>query len=351
MKWGEATLTIVEKADGTLKVRFPATIEQTDPVVQSAALTAEYGIPAQVVTLAAAWRLDTTPSATVLVPEASSMTAVDGGSDNKFYLGKTVTVAGMNLMAVEGIELRYNDGEDRKIAATLLEGTTDGELKFVVPEEVTFDTASEVDVVALYNGGDVADFGKATVYPFYFFPNITIGAQDLSNRDKAFFVPDLGRVITSDEWKTLDTKASTNVMSAKNVVDKSVVTEEEYYAVKPYFMSTFTGNVLTLQSPAGSNGQLKNIKDSDGKNITADRRPRGMERRSASTATFRPALRRQRKKSWRTLKPGRLPRWRRFLISPRPRHRNMPHRRPRPSTRGRSLSWSIRLIHLERVPA
>ena len=268
VKWGEAALTIVEKADGTLKVRFPATIEQTDPVVQSAALTAEYGTPAQVVTLAAAWRLDTTPSATVLVPEASSMTAGDGGSDNKFYLNKTVTVAGMNLMAVEGIELRYNDGEDRKIAATLLEGTTDGELKFVVPEEVTFDTASEVDVVALYNGGDVADFGKATVYPFYFFPNITIGAQDLSNRDKAFFVPDLGRVITSDEWKTLDTKASTNVMSAKNVVDKSVVTEEEYYAVKPYFMSTFTGNVLTLQSPAGSNGQLKNIKDSDGKNIT-----------------------------------------------------------------------------------
>ncbi len=268
VKWGEAALTIVEKADGTLKVRFPATIEQTDPVVQSAALTAEYGTPAQVVTLAAAWRLDTTPSATVLVPEASSMTAVDGGSDNKFYLDKTVTVAGMNLMAVEGIELRYNDGEDRKIAATLLEGTTDGELKFVVPEEVTFDTASEVDVVALYNGGDVADFGKATVYPFYFFPNITIGAQDLSNRDKAFFVPDLGRVITSDEWKTLDTKASTNVMSAKNVVDKSVVTEEEYYAVKPYFMSTFTGDVLTLQSPAGSNGQLKNIKDSDGKNIT-----------------------------------------------------------------------------------
>lgn len=269
VKWGEAALTIVEKADGTLKVRFPATIEQTDPVVQSAALTAEYGTPAQVVTLAAAWRLDTTPSATVLVPEASSMTAVDGGSDNKFYLDKTVTVAGMNLMAVEGIELRYNDGEDRKIAATLLEGTTDGELKFVVPEEVTFDTASEVDVVALYNGGDVADFGKATVYPFYFFPNIQMGIGSSSkttypdfNREHAFFLLNSGQVISGDAWwnDEVDTyaKSGTNSLISGGSKLAASATGEQYYGVQPYFFfSASSTHKLGLNSPANSASQLK----------------------------------------------------------------------------------------------
>lgn len=271
VKWGEAALTIVEKADGTLKVRFPATIEQADPAVQSAALTAEYGTPAQAVTLAAAWRLDTTPSATVLIPEASSMTAADGGSDNKFYLGKTVTVAGMNLVAVESIEIRYNDGEERKIAATVLDGTTDGELKFTVPEDVTFAEASEVDVVALYNGGDVAEFGKATVYPFYFFPNITIGAQDASNRTRVFFVPDLGRVLSTDEFAkytddtAFDPYIASDTQTGSNVLNKDVITSiEQYYSVPAYlFCTNSSANVLGIISPSNSSSQIRNHRTSD----------------------------------------------------------------------------------------
>lgn len=271
VKWGDAALTIVEKTTDAIKVRFPATIEQADPAVQSAALTAEYGTPAQAVTLAAAWRLDTTPSATVLIPEASSMTAADGGSDNKFYLGKTVTVAGMNLVAVESIEIRYNDGEERKIAATVLDGTTDGELKFTVPEDVTFAEASEVDVVALYNGGDVAEFGKATVYPFYFFPNITIGAQDASNRTRVFFVPDLGRVLSTDEFAkytddtAFDPYIASDTQTGSNVLNKDVITSiEQYYSVPAYlFCTNSSANVLGIISPSNSSSQIRNHRTSD----------------------------------------------------------------------------------------
>ena len=275
VKWGEFPLTILEKTAETLKVRFPASIEPMEPAVQTAALTAEYGVPAQVVTLAGAWRLDTTPSVTVLVPEATSLTAEDGGADNKFYLGKTVTVSGVNLTGVEGIEIRYNDGEDRRIAATVLDGTSDGQLQFTVPEGVTFAEATEVSVAALYNGGEVADFGTAMVYPFYYYPNVTIGAQDETNRDKAFFVPDLGRVLSTDEFATfadgsmLDPYISSSTQSKANNLNKEVIeTAEKYYSVLPYFFCTNSSeNVLSIISPSNSPTQIRNHRTSDNEQL------------------------------------------------------------------------------------
>lgn len=264
VKWGDAALTVVEQSAEALTVRFPASIHEAVPAVQTKALVAEWGLsePAQAETLAAAWRLDTTPSSTVLVPEFGKMAVEDG----KFYLGKTVTVTGANLSAVEKIEFRY-DAE--RLAATMLAGATDSELKFIVPEGVTFDAASEVSVVAVYNGADEAEVGKATVYPFYYYKDLTIGASDASNAAIAFFVPDMGKVISTDEWRALDKYAAADIMlNGKNELDKTKVTKEQYYEVLPYLFCSAGSKAFNLQGPCGSSGQLKNFKTAAGESIT-----------------------------------------------------------------------------------
>lgn len=266
VKWGETALVIAEKSPEALKVRFPSAIEQADPVVQAKALAVEYGIAplVQTAVLAEAWRVDTTPSSAVLTPEFGQMTVEDG----KFYLGKTVTVTGANLTAVEGVELQY--GSER-VAAEMLAGATDSELKFTVPDGVTFDTATEVSVVALHNGGEQLEIDKATVYPFYYYKDITIGAQDASNRDKAFFVPSLGRLLSTDEFAdfangaALDPYISATTQSAANKLDKTVVaTAEQYYSVPAYIFCTVgSTGTLSLISPSNSSTQIRNHRTSD----------------------------------------------------------------------------------------
>lgn len=259
MKWGEYDLIVMTAEADTITVKFPTSIAAADPVVAEAALTAQWGTPAQTTTVASAWRLDTTPVGPAK-PELISMTAQDGGEENKFYLGKTVTVKGENLASIEGFTV---DG----VKAELVGTPTDVEAQFIVPDGVTFTEAKEVSVKALYNGSNEVDFGTAKVYPFYFYNNITIGAQDETNRDKAFFVPDWGRVISTDEWKDLDTKAILGAGIGKNTIDPNKMTEEEYYAQPVYFLTGFSGGSLTLQSPANSSSMLSNFTTSSGDDI------------------------------------------------------------------------------------
>lgn len=263
VKWGDKALVIADKSADALTVRFPSSIEAETPAVQSKALTAEWGLsePVQTVMLAEAWRVDTTPSSAVIAPEFGQMT-VEGG---KFYLGKTVTVTGANLTTVEKIELQY--GSER-VEAVVAAGATDAELKFTVPDGVTFPEASEVSVVALHNGGEQLEIGKATVYPFYYYKDITIGARDKTNRPIAFFLPDLGRVISTDEWRANDKYASDTVLSAKNVLDKTVITKEQYYEVLPYFFCVSGSSTFTVQGPTNTNTALKNFQTSDNVSIT-----------------------------------------------------------------------------------
>ncbi len=75
-----------------------------------------------------------------------------------------------------------------------LSGTpTDVQAEFIVPDGVDFSEAKEVAIEAVYDGGNKMEMFSATVYPFYYWPNITIGAQGASNRAIAFFVPNWGR--------------------------------------------------------------------------------------------------------------------------------------------------------------
>ena len=269
--WGTYELLITEQSAEQIVVKFPSSIGQAevravavaaaDEAVVEADITALYSGFTEPVVLCAGYRVDTTPIGPAK-PVFASWTAEDGGDDNKFYLGKTVTVKGENLASIEGFTV---DG----VAAELSGTPTDVEAKFIVPAGVTFTEATEVAVKALYNGGEAVDFGQATVYPFYFYPDVTIGAQDASNADMAFFLPTMGKVIPTSEWSSVDKYAATNAMTGALVLNKNVISKEQYYEVPPYFFSTYTGNVLTLQSPANSSGQIKNFK-ADGTSITGN---------------------------------------------------------------------------------
>ncbi|MDE6827630.1 MAG: hypothetical protein K2P46_02790, partial [Alistipes sp.] len=278
VKWGGKALVIVDKSADALKVRFSSSIEAETPAVQSKSLVVEYGTPplVQTVMLAEAWRVDTTPSSTATVPEFGQMT-VEGG---KFYLGKAVTVTGSNLSTVEKIEVQY---DSERIEAAVSAGATDSELKFTVPDGVTFDIAREVSVVALHNGGEQLEIGKATVYPFYYYKDVKLGSGSSSVSaypypefawSNAFFLPDTGHVISTDEWVSgavdsfaLETTNKAILLDNKvPVLQKANITSEQYYGIEPYiFLTTGSDGKLAFQNPANSNSQLKAHRYNSGK--------------------------------------------------------------------------------------
>lgn len=276
MKWGEYDLIVMTAEAGTITVKFPTSIAAADPVVAEAALTAQWGTPAQTTTVASAWRLDTTPVGPAK-PELISMTAQDGGEENKFYLGKTVTVSGMNLASIEGFTV---DG----VKAELVGTPTDVEAQFIVPDGVTFTEATEVSVKALYNGGNEVDFGTAKVYPFYYYKDMMIGSGTSSvknfpypdfAREHAFFLPDRGEVISADTWvaESCDPFALVSpnaAISAASTLNKSNITAEQYYDIQPYlFLTTGSDGKLAWQNPTGSSSQLKCHRTADNTSVAS----------------------------------------------------------------------------------
>lgn len=269
IKWGDSELIVLEQTASKLTVKFPSSIDQTDPVVKAADIRGVFGEPAQPVVLAAAWRLDTTPQGPAK-PVLKAMTAEDG----KFYLGKKVTVTGENMASVEGFLV---DG----VAAELAGEPNDVQAEFIVPDGVTFTEAAEVAVEALYNGGSKVDFGTATIYPFYYYKDVVMGSGSSSVSTypypefawtNAFFLPDSGRVISTDAWvaETIDTfaklKASNAAIASANTLNKANVTAEQYYGVQPYiFMTAGSDGKLAFQNPANSGSQLKAHRYKQGK--------------------------------------------------------------------------------------
>ena len=276
MKWGDYDLIVMTAEAGSVTVKFPTSIAAADPVVAEAALTAQWGTPAQTTTVASAWRLDTTPVGPAK-PVLISMTAEDGGSDNKFYLGKTVTVKGENLASIEGFTV---DG----VKAELVGTPTDVEAQFIVPDGVTFTEAKEVSVKALYNGSNEVDFGTAKVYPFYYYKDVVLGSGSSSvknfpypdfAREHAFFLPDRGEVISADTWvaESCDPFALVSpnaAISAASTLNKSNITADQYYDILPYlFLTTGSDGKLAWQNPTGSSSQLKCHRTADNTSVAS----------------------------------------------------------------------------------
>ena len=275
MKWGDYDLIVVSAEAGAVTVKFPSSIAQTDPVVAEAALTALWGEPAQTTPVASAWRVDTTPVGPA-TPVLVKMEAEDGGADNKFYLGKTVTVTGENLASIEGFKV---DG----VEAALVGEPTDVSAQFIVPEGVTFTEATEVAVKALYNGGNEADFGTAKVYPFYYYKDVELGSGSSSvktypypdfAREHAFFLPDRGEVISADTWLSevcdpFALEASNAAIKSSSTLNKDNISAEQYYDIAPYlFVTTGSDGKLAWQNPSNSASQLKAHRTADGESVS-----------------------------------------------------------------------------------
>ena len=266
--WGAVELLIAEQAAESMTVKIPTSIEKQDPVVAKAALEAVYGEPAQTVTVAAEFLVDTTPmgpAAPVFASAAPSDNAYTG-----FYLAKEVTVSGANFASIEKFEV---DG----IEVELSEPATDIAAKFVMPSTISGTQAKVVTLTAIWNGGNRADFGKIKVYPFYYTKGLKmrIGSNSKStypadNRSAAFLLLDEGRMISVDEFAAgVDAPAmsgSNNVVASNKT--KSGVTADQYYAEQPYlFATSSTSHKLAFQNPANSTSQLKCHRYEDGTSL------------------------------------------------------------------------------------
>ncbi len=80
----------------------------------------------------------------------------------------------------------------------------------------------------------------------------------------SFFSPETGIVYANSDWREkvdpISYKYLKNTCSDKNTPNKSVVSEEEYDSVNPYFFfSGVSAGQLQVNSPANSPGQLKNF--------------------------------------------------------------------------------------------
>lgn len=256
--WGETSMIIAAQSATSVTIKVPSSIEQADPVVVSKALTAVYGDPAQSVEIASAFKVNTTPLGPA-APTVSSVSPADNSYSN-IYLAKEVVVTGENLASIESFKI---DGVTAAVKGT----PTDIEARFTVPSTISGYAAKEVDLVAVWGGGNEADFGKVTVYPFYYTKGlrIRIGSNSkntypVDNAAEAFLLLDEGRVVSTQDWYDTPVdpfaKSGANtVVTANNMVTGS---EEDYYSVKPYvFCITNSSHKLSWVSPSNSNSQLK----------------------------------------------------------------------------------------------
>ncbi|MBO7603332.1 MAG: IPT/TIG domain-containing protein [Bacteroidales bacterium] len=266
VKWGDEELLIADISDTAITVKVPSGLTQQNPAVVGKALTALYGIPAeQSVTILADFKVDTTPIGPA-APVFASVAPADEGYSG-IFLGRTVTVKGENMASIEKFEI---DGKEAALAAP----ATDIQAQFVVPTDISGTAAKEVTLVAIWNGGNRADFGTVTVYPFYYTKGLKIGTGSNSkatypafNNQNAFILLDEGRVISADEWNDIPVDAPAKSGTNTVVGQSSKVTggsKADYYSVKPYmFASASSAHKLAFNNPANSNSQLKTHRLSD----------------------------------------------------------------------------------------
>ena len=259
VKWGDMDFLISDQNATSITVKVPTGIELQNPAIQDKALTAIHGVKGdQVITVASSFKVDTTP----VGPAAPVFTSA-APSDNAYtaiFLGKEVTVKGQNFASIEKFRI---DG----IEATLTEAATDIEAKFIVPSTITGTAAKEVTLEAIWNGGNVADFGTVTVYPFYYYKGLRIGIGSNSkntypeyNGQNAFILLDEGRVVSVDEFRTtpVDAFAMSGTNTVTSAANKVTGAEADYYSVQPYlFAISNSSNKLSFCDPANTANQLK----------------------------------------------------------------------------------------------
>lgn len=150
---------------------------------------------------------------------------------------------------------------------------TESELQFVVPTSDSFKNGDNIVPlkISYFDGREtpvLAEEFIVRVAFVHYWENKTIYAQ--AGETLAFFSPETGQVYSNDVWsKDVDPVAAAgkNTCEPANIPS---VSEKDYNSVNPYiFISGSSSKYnLAINSPANSNGQLKNFKTSDKASIT-----------------------------------------------------------------------------------
>ena len=256
--WGDIALLISEQSATALTVKIPSGIEVMDPALQTKKLYGTYGTPAQEAVIAEGFRIDTTPVGPAAPVFTSAAPAEEGYT--ALYLGREVVVKGQNFASIEKFKV---DG----VEAALKGDATDIEARFVMPNTITGTAAREVDLIAVWNGGNELDCGKITVLPFYYTKGLRlrIGSNSKStypaaNREASFLLLDEGRVVSVQDWwdTPVDPFAKSGSNTVTSTANKVTGSETDYYSVQPYtFAGSNSSNKLTFYNPANTANQLK----------------------------------------------------------------------------------------------
>ena len=256
--WGDIALLISEQSATALTVKIPSGIETMDPALQTKKLYGTYGTPAQEAVIAEAFRIDTTPVGPA-APVFTSAAPADEGY-TALYLGREVVVKGQNFASIEKFKV---DG----VEAPLKGEATDIEARFIMPKTIAGTAAREVDLIAVWNGGNELDCGKITVLPFFYTKGLRlrIGSNSKNtypadNYQASFLLLDEGRVVSVEEWwnTPVDPFAKSGSNTVTTAQNRVTGTEDQYYSVQPYtFAGSNSSNKLTFYNPANTANQLK----------------------------------------------------------------------------------------------
>lgn len=143
----------------------------------------------------------------------------------------------------------------------------ENELKFVVPSSSLYVDGNNTMAlkISYFDGREVytlTDEFVVKVSCVYFWENKKIYAQGRDVEElSSFFSPATGLVYANADWREKVDPISYKYLAATcSANNKPAVSESEYNSVHPYFFfSGVNAGTLQINSPAGSNGQLKNF--------------------------------------------------------------------------------------------
>lgn len=176
-------------------------------------------------------------------------------------VGKSITLTGQYLNNIDKVYVGEFEASCIK---------TPGSLTFTIPGGDFEDGETTVILRATYfdeNETFVLDDDFTVYVPFVkYWENIVSECQTQAadGMYASFFSPENGKVYENAKWATdLDPVAMRlqgTQWGAANTPKEGMITDEEYDSVLPYFFfSSVSTNYLQLNSPANSNGQLKNF--------------------------------------------------------------------------------------------
>lgn len=251
---------------------------------------------------------------TVNKPKPVIDSALSSEGNTEIDAGRKFILKGDNLNQIQGIkflpsagsggvetnvvDFLSQDANELILTMPYIDGMTEGVTHigneyevFYFPNESDDD---DEDVFSLCNESTVYDGVSIYIPSVYFWEDITIGAQDVSTYDSNMFGLDTGILYSNMDYCTRVDPLATGgadvpnenayyndnsswdnlVNTASNTTNTTLITEEQYYSVAPYFhvhavtnAAASGGYGITIRSAASSATILRNVFRTSGTTI------------------------------------------------------------------------------------